>query len=260
MAKVVQRGLFSTHRGTIVKRAAFVAVIMVVGLTVASNLAKGPSSSKVSAGPAVVAQAAPTDVAPDGSASDPVVASYVANPFSAQARSYYEIGSGSTLSETDSGNAAPGASGSTDPVSVDGEPTAAPTVANEANAIKQTAQRFAPDWATYSNSETAAEFVKTLPGLAPGADATITKAIQGTWSSRFTKTSAFLGTLSGSAPIVDSYDATKGTARVSVVVDQEAVGSEDAQQIKPITYQVDLVRYLDSDATPFWGVVSAMSA
>ncbi|BDZ52439.1 hypothetical protein GCM10025867_46800 (plasmid) [Frondihabitans sucicola] len=161
------------------------------------------------------------------------------------------------MSNTDSSsNSTPDSASSTP----GGQPTAVPTVPNEANAIRQAAQRFAPQWATYSSGESAADFAKHLPVLAPGAEASITKAAQDSWSSRFTKNSAFIGTLSGAVPIVDSYDPTKGTARVSVSVDQEAVGSEDAQKISPVTYHVDLVRYTDSTGVPQWGVTGATSA
>ena len=258
MPKVVQRGLFTTHRGVIVKRSAIAAVVLIVGLTVASNASKGHARAETGT-PAVASTSLSAQPVDGSTSSGPVVASYIANPFSPQSSSFYQIGAGSTSTDSSASNATSGTQANADTPSgasvSDGQPTSEPTVPNEANAIKQAAQQFAPKWATYSSSESAPQFVATLPGLAPGAATSISKSISGSWSRRFDQTQAFIGTLSGSVPIVDSYDAAAGTARVSVAVDQEAVGSEDAQNITTRTYHVDLKRYADSDGTPEWGII-----
>jgi len=240
MARTIQRGLFTTYRGKLVKRSMITLVIVSVGLTVATNATRGSEPEVVD----VAVAAMPADY---GMAADPVVTSSVANPFSAESASFYQVGEAQ----------GPEDSGELDltELGMEPEPSVTPQV-SESVEIRQVAQTFAAPWATYTQSQDVAGYVGTLPGLAPSAIESFTSVTSDGWAERFAPAGAFIGTLSGETPIVRSHDSVAGTARVDVSVAQEAVGSIDAQSIKPIVVQVDLIRY-EEDGALKWGVSAA---
>lgn len=239
MAQTIQRGLFATHRGRIVKRSFLGLAALCVGLTLATNAANsGPRQAEAP----VVVEA----VSPIGGSADPVVVSAVANPFQAEQASYYQVGGAPEGEVVDPGVVA-------EPV--ESSASSGP-VGNESVQIRQSAQAFAAKWATYSESQGAAAYVAALPGVAPEAADALAAATEADWAGRFDQGSILIGTLTGATPVVRSFDAAAGTARVDVAVDQEALDSLDAQSVKSITVQVDMVRY-QADGGAKWGVTTA---
>lgn len=242
MVARVQRGIFSTHRGRLVKRGLLTFAAVAVGMFVLNSVVNGGGGTQVSKSDAAAVESIDQYQVDE----TPQVASTVANPFRAQSMSFYTSSEGSQSESIEQPTDGSNGDTSTTPSSPDETAQNADSVT-----VKRTAQSFALAWASWSGASSPEEYVRSLPFVKPGAEATLVAAAKARTGS------GSVGSLTGASPIVDSYDGTAGKATVEVSVSEGSL--DEGGAAKTVTYTVTLERYLGSDGNQLWGVTSAVA-
>lgn len=203
---IARKSPFSTHRGRKVKRLAFMLGGLSVGLLIVQGVTSGTEQV-----PQPVAVVDPSmsyveDV-------DPVMMPAIANP---------PLRNNGVTGSDDSRDAE-----TNRPIlriKTQGE--------NDTTAVIQVAQKTATAWGTYSAEQSAEEFVRSLPHLAPGADTSILNQVKDTWAEIQDSDASASAVLSGTAPVVQALDAKKGNATVTVTVEQIRNGENSPNQVR----------------------------
>lgn len=208
---IAHRSPFTTHRGKRFRRFGLLASSLAVGLLILQGVTSGTDDAPPPTAVAAVADPA-LGVAEEA---DPIVLPAIANP--------------PTMKDevlTTDPNRDPTTGRAIVRVKTQGE--------NDNTAVRQVAQKVAAAWTTYSYELSAEEFVASLPNLAPGADTAITNQIEETWTEIQKSKVVSQGALSGTAPVVQALDSTKGNATVAVIVEQTRAGDAAPKSVRLI--------------------------